>query len=167
MDSTPEEKLLDLIRKGHSKARIGKELRKFTKINIVLIGIIILIVLIFLADVFVFKKDAAETPALDMEVKEHQAQPVAGENAEEELPDISAINKGVNAMKIPRQENIANLNLLGIIKGDNTQAIIEDKNLKKTFFLYKGDSIGDLKVYDIKDNVVILDYNGEKIELNI
>ena len=56
---------------------------------------------------------------------------------------------------------------MGIVTGENNQAIIEDRNLKKTFFIYKGDSLGELKVYDIKNNAVILDYKGEKIELTI
>lgn len=167
MNSTPEEKLLDLIRKGHSKARAGKELRKFTKINIVLIAVIILTAFIFLADVFVFKKYSPESPALDMEVEETRVQPVVSETAEEEMPDISAINKGISISKVSRERILANLNLLGIITGENNQAIIEDKTLKKTYFLYKGDSFGDLKVYDIKDNGVILDYNGERIELKM
>jgi hypothetical protein len=57
--------------------------------------------------------------------------------------------------------------LLGVIRGDNDQAIIEDKTLKKTFFLYKGDLLGELKVYDIKDSAVILEYKGEKTEIKL
>lgn len=81
--------------------------------------------------------------------------------------DHASLDKNINIKKISREEILGNLNLLGIITGDNNQAIIEDKTLKKTFFLYKGDLLGELKVYDIKDSVVILEYKGEKIELNI
>jgi hypothetical protein len=167
MDTTPEAKLLDLIKKDRSRARTSRELKKFTKINIALIGIIILIVVIFLADVFVFKKDMPEVPALDIGITESQVQPVVSEMIEEDLPDLSTINQNPDIKRVSRQEVMANLNLLGIIKGDNNQAIIEDKNLNKTFFLYKGDSIGDLTVYEIKDNAVILENEGEKIELNM
>ena len=81
----------------------------------------------------------------------------------------SSITKSnlIGPKKISKEEILGNLNLLGIITGENNQAIIEDKNLKKTFFLYKGDSLGELKVYDIKESAVILDYKGEKIELKI
>ena len=57
--------------------------------------------------------------------------------------------------------------LLGIITGDEDQAVIEDKSGEKSYFLYKGDSFKDFTVYDIKESRVILDYRGEKIELKI
>ena len=39
---TPEGKLLDLIKQAQGKLRLKKELRFFTKINIILIGLIII-----------------------------------------------------------------------------------------------------------------------------
>lgn len=161
-DSTPEEKLLNLIRKDQSRARIGRELKIFTKVNIILIVIIMAVAGIFLADVFIFKNKTVEVPIIDTQIKDPLVQPVTDE-PKEEMPDINM----VSIKKVPKEEIMANLNLLGIITGDNNQAIIEDKSLKKTFFLYKGDSLGELKVYDIKNSAVILDYKGEKIELNI
>ncbi|MEK6733157.1 MAG: hypothetical protein AABY55_05970 [Candidatus Omnitrophota bacterium] len=166
MDTTPEEKLLNLIKKDQSKTRIRKELKIFTKINILLISIIAIVAVIFLADVFIFKqKTSEEIPAVDMQAKASQAQPVVSEPEEDNAPVLT--DKAVDSKKISREEILGNLNLLGIITGENNQAIIEDKNLKKTFFLYKGDSLGELKVYDIKSNMVILEYKGEKIELSI
>ncbi|MDP2981410.1 MAG: hypothetical protein Q8N67_05040 [Candidatus Omnitrophota bacterium] len=165
-DSTPEEKLLNLIKKDQSKTRIRKELKIFTKINILLISIIAIVAVIFLADVFISKqKTSEEMPAVDMQAKTPQVQPVVNDPEEDNAPALT--DKVVNVKKIYKEEIIGNFNLLGIITGDNNQAIIEDKTLKKTFFLYKGDSLGELKVYDIKDSVVILEYKGEKIELNI
>lgn len=166
MDTTPEEKLLNLIKKDQSKTRIRKELKIFTKINILLISVIAIVAVIFLADVFFPKqKLSEEIPAVDMQAKTPQVQPVVNSPEEDNAPVL--IDKAVNPKKISREEIAGNLNLLGIITGDNNQAIIEDKNLKKTFFLYKGDSMGELKVYDIKPNMVILEYKGEKIELGI
>jgi hypothetical protein len=95
-------------------------------------------------------------------------QPVVAEKIEEDNTiDQAILDENIEIKKISREEILGNLNLLGIITGDNNQAIIEDKTLKKTFFLYKGDLLGELKVYDIKDSVVILEYRGEKIELKI
>ena len=166
IDTTPEEKLLNLIKKDQSKTKIRKELKVFTKINILLISIIAIVAVIFLADVFIFKqKTSEEIPAVDMQAKAPQAQPVAIEPKEDSTPVLT--DKVIDQKKISREEILGNLNLLGIITGENNQAIIEDKNLKKTFFLYKGDSLGELKVYDIKSNMVILEYKGEKIELSI
>lgn len=172
IDATPEGKLLNLIRKAQSKAKMGKDLKIFTKVNILLIGIIVVVGIIFLADVFIFKKPSVEPVITDnLQAKAPQvskAQPLSAEKTEED----DAMNQAVQdrdtfAKKISKEEILTNFNLLGIITGDNNQAIIEDKTLKKTFFLYKGDSMGELKVYDIKDSSVILEYKGEKIELNI
>lgn len=59
----------------------------------------------------------------------------------------------------------ANLTLLGIVLDDRAQAIIQDKKTQKSYFLYKGNSIGEIKVEDILESKVILSYQGEKIEL--
>jgi hypothetical protein len=168
IESTPEEKLLDLIRKGQSKMKMGKDLKIFTKVNILLIVIIAVVAIIFLVDVF--KRPSVEPVTVDtQEAKTVQVQPITVEKIEDDsMVDQTAMDKNMNIKRISKGEILNNFNLLGIITGDNNQAIIEDKILKKTFFLYKGDSLGELlKVYDIKDSVVILEYNGEKIELNM
>ncbi|PIP68262.1 MAG: hypothetical protein CO035_03085 [Candidatus Omnitrophica bacterium CG_4_9_14_0_2_um_filter_42_8] len=164
-ESTPEGKLLNLIRSDQSKSKIGRDLKVFTKINIILAGIIGVVVIIFIADVFIFKEKPADLPVVaDTQVKVPEA-PIEAPKIQP-APIAEKIEEPP-VKKISRGEILANLNLLGIITGDNNQAIIEDKTLKKTYFLYKGDSLGDLKVYDIKESAVILDYKGEKIELNI
>nr|MBU1327781.1 hypothetical protein [Candidatus Omnitrophota bacterium] len=173
IESTPEEKLLNLIKKGQSKVRFGKDLKIFTKVNMILISLIAVITVVFLADIFIFKKDPSLEPVIvgTQQTKAPQAlqmQPAAAEKIEEDsVMDHASLDKNINIKKISKEEILGNLNLLGIITGDNNQAIIEDKTLKKTFFLYKGDLFGELKVYDIRDSVVILEYKGEKIELNI
>jgi hypothetical protein len=126
------------------------------------------VAIIFLADAVIFKKKPPEELAADLEAKIPKTQPPAIEKIEEDnVIGLSDPDKDINIKKIPKEEIVGNLNLLGIIRGDNDQAIIEDNTLKKTFFLYKGDLLGELKVYDIKDSAVILDYKGEKIELKI
>lgn len=62
-------------------------------------------------------------------------------------------------------ELAANLRLAGIIVDKQPQAIIEDTKQKKTYFLSKGDFIGEIKVEDILESKVILSYGEEKIEL--
>lgn len=166
-EHTPEGKLLELIRKAQSKVNIGRDLRVFTKVNILLIGLIAIVAIIFLLDIFVFKEKPSEEPVLDTQAKIPQAQPVLEKIEEDDAMEQANLDKNINIKKIPKEEIMGNLNLLGIITSDNNQAIIEDKTLKKTFFLYKGDMFGDLKVHDIKDNLVILDYDGEKIELHM
>lgn len=64
-------------------------------------------------------------------------------------------------------EKLKDLSLKGIIAGDKPQAIIEDEKNKKSFFLYKGESINDITVEDIQSDRVILRVNGEVLELTL
>lgn len=59
----------------------------------------------------------------------------------------------------------AGLSLIGIIAGDRPQAIIEDKKSGKSYFLYKGGTIGQANVVDILQDTVIMEYNGQRFEL--
>lgn len=63
------------------------------------------------------------------------------------------------------EEVRANLSLIGVIAGDRPQAIIEDKKSGKSYFLYKGGTIGQAKVVDILQDTVIMEYNGQRFEL--
>ncbi|MFA4992040.1 MAG: hypothetical protein WC569_05635 [Candidatus Omnitrophota bacterium] len=166
---TPEGKLLDLIKKDQVRKKLSRELRIFTKINIALGIIIAALGVVFLLDIFVFKKKA---PGVPLEAKvvipdEPQTPIAAAETEPEKTREFSGEETSEKERAVILSEIKANLNLLGIITGDNSQAIIEDKALKKTFFLYKGDRMGTLKVGEIRDNMVILDLDGEKIELTM
>jgi len=55
--------------------------------------------------------------------------------------------------------------LVGIIAGDAPQAIIEDLETKKTYYLYSGQSFGEATVEDIGEGKVILLYKGKQIIL--
>ena len=60
------------------------------------------------------------------------------------------------------------LSLIGIMGGSPAQAIIEDAQTKKTFFVTVGQSlIEGLVVSDVRENRVVLDLNGETIELSL
>lgn len=60
------------------------------------------------------------------------------------------------------------LTLMGIIAGNPGQAIIEDSQTKKTFFVSPGQSVVDGAVVEqVLDNRIILDFQGEKIELTL
>lgn len=60
---------------------------------------------------------------------------------------------------------IKNLNLMGIVSGEKLQAIIEDRQLNKTYFLYQGDYLGEIKIDEIQPDKVILEYRGEQVNL--
>lgn len=57
------------------------------------------------------------------------------------------------------------IGLVGIISGENPQAIIQDKKAKKTYYVSKGQFIGELQVEDIQQGKVIITYRGQSFEL--
>ena len=62
---------------------------------------------------------------------------------------------------------IKKINLVGIIAGENPQAIIEDKDARKTYSVTKGQAIGEFRVEDIQEGKIILEYRGQRYELSI
>lgn len=60
------------------------------------------------------------------------------------------------------------LTLMGIMAGNPSQAIIEDSQTKKTYFLTPGQPVVEGAMLEqVLDNRVILDLDGEKIELTL
>ena len=57
------------------------------------------------------------------------------------------------------------INLVGIISGEPPQAVIEDVKTKKTYYVTRGQFIGEFQVDDIQEGKIIVNYNGQKYEL--
>lgn len=55
--------------------------------------------------------------------------------------------------------------LVGVITDKNPQAIIEDKKTQKTYYLTKGQYLGQLQIDDIQQGKVTLSSNGQRFEL--
>jgi len=163
---TPEEKLLGVIKKAQGKSRLKKQLKAFTKINILLVGLIIVVLAVFLVDIFTFQYDIPEVK-VDFSESGQKVRPLpmADDFDDDMDEDRDVIFK--ERSFISEEEVIKDLNLLGIVTGDDDQAIIEDKTVNKTLFLYKGDNIKEFIIFDIKESSVILEHEGEKIELKI
>lgn len=70
-------------------------------------------------------------------------------------------------LKTVTQDLIKDITLLGIVSGESPQAIIEDKKAQKTYYLSKGQFIGELQVTDIREGKITLDFNGQAFELNL
>jgi hypothetical protein len=65
-------------------------------------------------------------------------------------------------------ELASRLTLLGIVAGDPPQAIIEDSKTKKTHFVSTGQTVAEGAVLEqVLGTYVILDFQGEKIELTL
>lgn len=60
---------------------------------------------------------------------------------------------------------IKDISLVGIIAGENPQAIVEDKNTHKSYYLNKGQFIGEFQLEDIREGKIILNYHGQRYEL--
>lgn len=60
---------------------------------------------------------------------------------------------------------VKDMNLMGIVSGENPQAVIEDKKTQKTYYLNKGQALGEFKIEDIQEGRVILKYKEERFEL--
>jgi len=60
---------------------------------------------------------------------------------------------------------IKDINLVGIIAGDNPQAIVEDKKAQKTYYLNKGQFISEFQIEDIGEGKIALSRNGQRYEL--
>ena len=61
----------------------------------------------------------------------------------------------------------AKLTLTGIITGDPPQAILEDTETKKTYFVSPGQVVDGAVVESVLENRVILNLQGEKVELGL
>ena len=85
----------------------------------------------------------------------------AGE-AQQTTPQETALPSGqVNALA-------ARLSLVGVVAGASPQAIIEDSQTHKSYFVTKGQPVVEgVVVQDIQDNHVVLKYQSETIELNL
>jgi hypothetical protein len=74
-----------------------------------------------------------------------------------------------NALEAAPSSKVAeatqNLRLVGISWSDDPDAMVEDTKTLKTFFVKKGQSIGDVKVENITREKVILRLDRELIEL--
>lgn len=144
--------------------------------NPVLAVILIILLIYFLADIIYnpyrgkeaeLEFDAARE-TIGVKEKTHSFEPysyyAAGTGGRNiflpQESDVPAAQSGP-----PAEEISANLSLIGIIAGDRPQAIIEDKKTGKSYFLYKGGSVGQAKIIDIMEDRVLMEYRNETFEL--
>lgn len=62
-------------------------------------------------------------------------------------------------------EMIKDLNLVGVISGENAQAVIEDKKLQKTYYMAEGQTINGLTIENIQAGKVTVTCQGQRFEL--
>lgn len=82
------------------------------------------------------------------------------------VPSMEKKEEGASSTKsLTLREMAQDFTLIGIMEGQTPQAIIEDKKAKKTYFLNRGDYLGEIKINDIQEGKVTLEYQGETFDL--
>lgn len=64
-------------------------------------------------------------------------------------------------------ELLVNYSLKGILNEDSPQAIIEDKKTRQTYFLNKGDYLGEFLIEEINEGKITLNLEGQKVEMSL
>ena len=77
------------------------------------------------------------------------------------------IETGTPALKKAIPALHKRIKLIGILLDDDSKAIVEDLQEKQTHFLSQGESIGTIQLEAIREDKVIFDDNGKKIELTL
>lgn len=168
------------MRKLLSDGKIAKP-SFFIKVNKIL-ALVLAASLVYFCYIFFFtaKKDAAAVFE-SARVSESASRDKADEGALEipRIGDLASYSKAVQGRSLfqsPVMEPVSvqkssgkdlskKLNLVGILEGDEPQAIIEDMELNKTHYVYKGQAFNGSKVKDIQKGKVILDCDGQEIVL--
>ena len=77
------------------------------------------------------------------------------------------VSAGAPVIKATIQELVKDYRLKGTIITGDPEAIMENAKTQQTFFLKKGQALGELTVKEIKEGVVVLGYLGEEARLQI
>ena len=76
---------------------------------------------------------------------------------------VKGVSKKVISVKL--SELSKSLRLVGVSWSENPDVMIEDTRAMRTFFVKRGEMVGELRVEAIFKDRVILSYAGEEIEL--
>jgi len=193
-DISPEEKLLEIIRKGNdvspkkespmnksvllSFSYFQKIIKSFS-LKRWLPGIIISLfvfslALLLLNVLFAFlppginRLKPADNKEIESQLTANEVRPPALETYIEQVrkKDIfnSASFKKENNSE-PVVDGLKNFGLLGIISAEPKQAIIKDKTTEEIYYLKEGENLGELKVSRILGGKIVVEYRGERFEI--
>lgn len=151
--------------------------RFFKQLNLILL-LVLISALAYSGYEFIRPANDLLTVEADKEVLPETTEPVKRPNLPY-IEDYSVYSKAISGKnlfaasksqsskrpKAPDMDISKRFSLVGIIAGDDLQAIIEDKDTSKTYYLYEEDSFSGVIVEEIKKGRVVLDYNGENLTL--
>lgn len=66
---------------------------------------------------------------------------------------------------VAAREVLKDIHVVGIITGDDSQAVIEDRKLEKTYYVTKGQVVNGLRIEDIQAGKIIVNCQGQRFEL--
>ena len=174
-----DEKLTNVLKSGMFKNRLfePETLKTVNKYLFIALGILLSYFVIDLAFIRPYKnaKEIADKPVTEtQQIPATQANNAAGvkdySSYSGAMPSRQIFGQGQNqdtaTENVTTSDNITErVGLVGILAGDNPQAIIEDKKAQKTYYLNKGQSFDGYVVEEISENKVTLNYEGKKITL--
>ncbi len=146
-------------------------------LNTVLFGLLILLILFFAADIFLFAPEQegvltetagggriAKTGQIEQKPFEYYAQSLG---AKEVFKAVVREEPRQSVPAIPVEEIVGSLELLGIVSGAVPQAVIMDKKLNRRFFISEGQSRSGVELIKIGDGFVTVRYKGEEFNLSL
>jgi hypothetical protein len=137
----------------------------------------------FISNLFTSLISLKKMPNLLLEVKKDDLKPLSLQEASVSKKAVSYFLEKVRARdifkmhvdKVPKTvikgpssgiiEATQHLKLVGISWSNDPDAMIEDTKALRTFFVKRGELIGEIKVQAIFRDKIILSYGGEEIEL--
>jgi type II secretory pathway component PulC len=149
----------------------------FVLINRIIIAVVVVVLALFSLYLFFISPDTFESSSLiksqhkKISLKEKKTKPYS--EYQQEIAKRRLFQSGPQEPQAKKvipggaafNDLVKDLHLLGIVSADKPQAIIEDRRSQKTFFLYIGDYVGEIKVEAISSDKVVLEYKGETISL--
>jgi hypothetical protein len=192
---SPEEKLLEIIRKGNEglatkktsenkrfllSASYFKKIIRSISLKRWMPGIIVSLfvfslALLVLGIFFAFLPPAKQLRVTDGQVAGfepagNEAQPLAVETYIDQVRKKDIFNSA-SFMKDNKSDfgldGLKNIALLGIINEEPKQAIIKDKTADQVYYLKEGESLGEFKVFQIQDGKIVVEYRGERFEIQL
>lgn len=186
---SPEERLLRLIKGEKEEPKLTSQnildrpapisFKRYLNIEYLekSLGIIFFISLIYLIITFSLalvpkKIDSASLPKKEEKEKEEPEPEIKPFNFYLEgisrqpvfVSEVTDITKSTET-SLKGTESVKDFNLLGIISGENPQAIIENKKTQKTYFLKRGEFIGEFQLEEVGEGKVTLNYQGQRFDL--
>lgn len=191
---SPEERLLKLLRADSgskqnqrhpfNKREVKPGLAQFGSANIIKKTNLFLLFLFVVCLIrLLFKFFAPSVYKIRMEeIKLYESDISASSNADITRPEpvtfdglsrndlfLPAYSAAQNAPPVQTgYDALSGLTLMGIISGENPQAIIEDRKDGKAHFLFKGERVRDFRIKDILDGkIIIISGTQEEFELKL